>query len=69
MIEYIVDVSKMSDGLYDAVEGRITGRVVRCRDCKHYQDHNFGGKIDWCRYFHHDIESVGFCKWGERKSE
>lgn len=42
--------------------------VVRCRDCKHYQDHNFGGKIDWCRYFHHDIETDGFCAWGKRKA-
>ena len=43
------------------------GFVVRCRDCKYHQDHNFGSKLDWCTYFHHDVHLDGFCKWGERK--
>lgn len=64
MTEYITEFFGSSSG------GSYTERrepIVRCRDCRHYQDHNFGSKLDWCRYFHYDVHLDGFCKWGERK--
>ena len=41
-------------------------RVVRCRDCEHYTDdemeyHHF------CGSWGEQVESNGFCAWGERK--
>lgn len=47
--------------------------IVRCRDCKHYNDQEPGGEIGTCNLGLEDldlysiVEPDGFCKWGERK--
>ena len=45
-------------------------RVVRCRDCKHY-DEEWPSKRNperhWCEMFWHYLEPDGFCAWGERR--
>ena len=63
----------------DQMHLRYTGEeIVRCRDCKHYDDNTIS-----CDYFAHaeydevlgyyvdvlePVEPDGFCKWGERKN-
>ena len=53
---------------------RLTGEIVRCRDCKFY--HPREGATLNCRFEHPSIpnlvewciaEPYGFCAWGERK--
>ena len=49
-------------------------RIVRCRDCKHYSEHEWvmvTDVSDVCHFFGDGVkvEPDGFCKWGERKGE
>lgn len=47
--------------------------IVRCRDCKHYNDQEPGGEIGTCNLGLEDtglvsiVEPDGFCAWGERR--
>lgn len=59
----------------NALEPRIKERVVRCRDCKYYTDHEWVVATDVehvCHFWHGEptkVEPNGFCKWGERRVE
>lgn len=49
-------------------------KIVRCRDCKHYSEHEWiliTDVSDVCYFFGDGVkvEPDGFCKWGERKEE
>lgn len=49
-------------------------RIVRCRDCKHYADHEWviaTDVSDVCHFWANGVkvEPDGFCKWGERKAD
>ena len=78
MSEYIVDycnvniVTYKPDNPYKIKRFEITleerGEIVRCRDCKHYIEHQ---DYDYatCGYFDSDyaeVEPDGFCAWGDR---
>lgn len=42
------------------------GEIVRCRDCKHFEDgvcYRPDGDGDYARWI---VEPVGFCAWGEK---
>lgn len=41
--------------------------IVRCRDCAWYEAREYRRHCDRTGSF--QIESDGFCKWGERKEE
>lgn len=47
---------------------RLTGEIVRCRDCKHFK-HGFACEENGCTYCGEPLrtEPDGFCKWGERR--
>lgn len=61
----------------DGHEGHwLTGEeIVRCRDCKHYSDHEWVIATDVSDVCHFwgggpvKVEPDGFCKWGERKEK
>ena len=69
MDEYIVELSY--DPVYDCIDSQdiVKEPIVRCRDCKLcvvkgyrlYCDLNAGGFPE--------VESDGFCAWGERREE
>lgn len=40
-------------------------RIVRCRDCKHYEPNTYSHFTCELLTFH--VEPDGFCAWGERK--
>lgn len=47
--------------------------IVRCRDCKHYREHEWiivTDVSDACLFFADGVkvEPDGFCKWGERRA-
>ena len=49
---------------------RVREEIVRCRDCKHYSDHEWvlvTDVSDVCHFFGDGVrvEPDGFCKWGE----
>ena len=48
----------------DAVE------VVRCKDCKYWQDNNDGYPHEECRWEHGETPDANdFCSYGERREE
>ena len=66
MAEY---VTVWVDDLPDLKRGE---RIVRCRDCKHYAEHEWiiaTDVSDVCHFFGDGVkvEPDGFCKWGERR--
>ena len=47
-------------------------QVVRCKDCKHYREHEcilITDVSDVCEFFSDGVkvEPNGFCSWGERR--
>lgn len=68
MAEYAVE--EPSD---HSASWRVHERIVRCRDCKHYSDHEWimvTDVSDVCHFWHGKPTKVkpdGFCAWGERK--
>ena len=69
MAEYIVE--EPSDR---SASWRVHGRIVRCRDCKHYSEHEWvmvTDVSDVCHFFGDGVkvEPDGFCKWGERRAD
>ena len=65
-------------GLYKAIakvmHERKHERIVRCRDCKHYREHEWiiaTDVSDVCHFWGDGpvkVEPDGFCKWGERRN-
>ena len=57
--------------LADAVEEMPTADadvVVRCKDCKYWQDNNDGYPHEECRWGHGETPDANdFCSYGERK--
>ena len=42
--------------------------VVRCKDCKYWQDNNDGYPHEECRWVHEETpDADDFCSYGERK--
>ena len=68
MAEYVVE--EPSDR---SASWRVHERIVRCRDCKHYSEHEWiiaTDVSDVCHFWHGEptkVEPDGFCAWGERK--
>lgn len=82
MSEYIIEWSgigaDMTDMLNNHVppclwpkrirEDRRRERIVRCRDCTHYELGELGqGYCIWEYYTDWECEPDGFCAWGERR--
>ena len=50
-------------------------RIVRCKDCKYYSDHEWviaTDVSDVCHFWHGEptkVEPMGFCKWGKRRDD
>ena len=43
--------------------------VVRCKDCKYWQDNNDGYPHEECRWWHGETPDANdFCSYGERKN-
>ena len=56
-------------------DGRMSGRferdeeIVRCADCKYWQDNNDGYPHEECRWGHGETPDANdFCSYGERKT-
>lgn len=52
----------------------IRERIVRCRDCEHYAEHEWviaTDVSDVCHFFGDGVkvEPDGFCKWGVRRTD
>lgn len=69
-LEYVGYVDPWTD------EERLSDEeIVRCRDCRHYVDHEWivvTDVSDVCHFWHGEPTKVapyGFCAWGERKGE
>ena len=45
-------------------------QVVRCKDCKYWQDNNDGYPHEECRWGHGETPDANdFCSYGERRSD
>ena len=60
MAEYIVEEPGDRSASW-----RVHERIVRCRDCKHYEWREHLGR-SYC-HGEYPTEPDGFCAWGERK--
>ena len=63
MSEYIVEVEAGIE--VDTVFVKDLQEVVRCRDCKYYDD--YLTLCDLWSAYNRLAEPDGFCKWGERE--
>ncbi len=80
MSEYIIGIEGTLHEDYIELAPKISGEIIRCRDCKHMHTVRgwLGMDVDEC-WLHADPESGalgkeptepdGFCKWGERRGE
>lgn len=69
MAEYVVEEPSGRSASW-----RVHERIVRCKDCKHYSDHEWimvTDVSDVCHFFGGGVkvEPDGFCAWGERKED
>lgn len=61
-------VGTNSDALHDTMNGTVTGELIRCRDCKHYNPSpiNMGYCLGvWGLY----VDEDGYCYKGEREKD
>ena len=49
--------------------GPLGERVIRCRDCKHFEDVMGQTECERSSGEHFSVEPDGFCAWGERMEE
>lgn len=47
--------------------GEVRERVVRCRDCKHYEPNTYS--YFTCELLTFHVQPDGFCSWGVRKED
>lgn len=80
MIETVERVNDSYLEMLDALEvledenAKLREQIVRCRDCKHYADHEWviaTDVSDVCHFWANGVkvEPDGFCKWGERRAD
>lgn len=82
MSEYVIDITgvrraELSDDEFGFIAMMfglpVHEKVIRCRDCKHYRDHEWiivTDVSDVCHFWDEGgvkVEPDGFCKWGERR--
>ena len=53
--EWIVEAGEYGD--------IVKGRLIRCKDCKHYDPHDHR-----CKFFNHGIKENDWCSYGELKN-
>ena len=52
----------------DSEQAADVAPVVRCKDCKYWQDNNDGYPHEECRWVHEETpDADDFCSYGERK--
>lgn len=73
MSEYIITVDEVKADFEGNIPISAKQEVVRCRDCKHYNDQEPGGEIGTCNLGLEEldllsiVEPDGFCAWAERR--
>lgn len=71
MTEYIIGIEGTLHEDYIELAPKISGEIIRCRDCRHYKYWEFkdGQTAHDCERggdYLFDTEQNGFCAWGER---
>lgn len=47
-------------------EGELIGRLIRCKDCKHYREPNDAIRISYCWYHTEGVNpEEDYCSWAE----
>lgn len=65
----IADLTSLREVLEDTPTADVV-EVVRCKDCKYYQDNNDGYPHGECRWQTDETPNADdFCSYGERKDE
>lgn len=67
MSEYISEYIVRETGYPGTLNQEIVGELVRCKDCKYYEETN--SRIGTCLLTISGAEVDGFCAWGERKDD
>ncbi len=59
-----------TEGYHDAMVNHDVVKVVRCKDCKYWQDNNGGYPHEECRWGKDETPDWDdFCSYGERRSD
>lgn len=69
MIEFIVPIDEkiVTEEYIDAMRKRYT-EIIRCEDCKFYQENNGGYPIEECKWRSDETPDMkDYCSLGERK--
>ena len=49
-------------------DGELIGRLIRCKDCKHYREPNDEIRISYCWYHTEGVNpEEDYCSWAERR--
>lgn len=63
-------ILEVDDSIPNAATVCDTQEVVRCKDCKYYQDNNNGYPHNECKWCKDETPNAyDFCSYGERKDE
>jgi len=60
-------VGTNSEGLQDTMNGIVTGELIRCKDCKHWDGDDYETFCSELGIFGTDPNS--FCSYGQRRKE
>ena len=62
----LCDIVDFQEILYDTPNADVIP-VVRCKDCKHYNEVGCANGFGWCERFNYGQTDEQFCSYGERK--
>lgn len=65
MTEYIIGIEGTLHEDYIELAPKISGEIVRCRDCEYQSDD--GLTALWCSENYREVRPDGFCVWAERR--
>ena len=68
MKEYIVKAEFITEG-DELVAPEIVRELIRCKDCKYYQQGRNADEWLWCMMNHHYTDEETYCAWGEPKEQ
>jgi len=64
MSEYIIGIEGTLHEDYIELAPKISGEIIRCRDCNSPSFDEFGG--GWCNENCREVKPLDFCAWASR---
>lgn len=65
MAEIIVDIG---DNLVETIGCEFKGELVRCKECKYYDNEDYGEPTRYCTWHESVVNADDYCSYGVRKT-